>query len=305
MQPRAKRWIKYFKMEWPLHVMLLPPVVLIIIYNYIPMYGTILAFEKYLPSAMFASPWVGFDNFRKLFSMPGFLDVIRNTLAIAGGKIILGIAVPVIVSVMLNELRNVHVKRTVQTIIYMPYFVSWVLMAAIIIRMLSQFGIVNYVLLSLGIIKEPILYLLKPDLFPGLMIATETWKSFGYGTVIYLATLAGINPDLYEAASIDGAGRWRQTWHVTLPGLVPIVALISCLNLSGIFNAGFDQIFNLYNPNVYSTGDIIDTYLYRMAFKSNQISISTAAGLFKSAISFVLIAVSYRVAYKISGYRVI
>lgn len=298
---------KRFKSDWKrnraLHVMLFLPVILTIIYKYVPMFGIIIAFENYKPGmSMLGAKWVGMQNFRVLFMMPGFLDALRNTVTIAVVKIILGIVIPVTFSLMLNDLGHVGVKRCIQTVIYMPHFISWVLMAGIIQRILSPSGLVNQLIVAFG--GEAQVFLAKKELFQPLVYITDVWKEFGYSTIIYLAAICGIDNTLYEAAMVDGAGAWRKLWNVTLPGIVPTIILMTVLSLGNILNAGFDQIFNLYSPIVYKTGDIIDTFVYRMAFNQAQFSISTAAGLFKSIISCLLIVCSYRIAYRTSGYHV-
>lgn len=301
---KKQNCLRTIKKELPYHLMLLVPVIFTIIYKYIPMAGIIIAFEDYTPGlGFFKSPWVGLSNFTTLFTISGFPQVIRNTVVIALGKIILGIIVPVIFSLLLNEMHVMRIKKAIQTIIYMPHFISWVLMAGIFSELLGSDGIVNRMLSSLGS-KEPIIFLANSNIFPYILVGTNVWKEFGYGTIIYLAALSGLNPDLYEAASIDGAGRWKQTLHITLPGIAPTIVLMTILGLSEVLNAGFDQVFNMYSPVVYSTGDIIDTFIYRMGFKSIQLSISTAASLFKSAISCMLIIISYRIAEKATGYKV-
>ncbi|GHT59969.1 protein lplB [Spirochaetia bacterium] len=285
------------------HVMLLLPVLLVFVYRYLPMPGILLAFNSYKPRlGIFGSPWVGLDNFRLLLGMSGFIASIKNTLIIASGKIIMGILVPVCFSLMLNEINQPPLKRVIQTIVYLPHFISWVLLAGIITRILNPYGVVNQFLITMGM--EPHIFLADKKIFPGLMVFLDVWKGFGYGSIVYLAAITGIDPNLYEAASIDGAGRWRQTIHITLPGLAPMIVLMTTLSLGSILDGGFDQIFNLYSPVVLSTGDIIDTFLYRMAFENAQFSISTAAGLFKSAIGCFLIVLSYKLAYKLTGYRV-
>jgi putative aldouronate transport system permease protein len=267
------------------------------------MAGVIMAFENYKPGlGVFKSPWVGFQNFITIFGMSSFTTAIRNTVVIALAKIALGIVVPVIFAILLNEMNSMGYKRTIQTIVYLPHFISWVLLAGIIIRLLSQFGIINRFLSNFGM--GPYIFLADKTKFPYIIVFTDIWKEFGYGSIVYLATITGIDPNLYEAASIDGAGRFRQVLHVTLPGLVPIIILMTALALGRVLDAGFDQIFNLYSPIVYPTGDIIDTFVYRMAFESSQFSISTAAGLFKSAIGCVMVITSYRLAWILSGYRV-
>lgn len=296
-------WYRYLKREWPLHLMLLLPVLIVFVYNYIPMFGIVMAFENYKPAkGIFASKWVGMENFSFLFGLPGFHVAVRNTVFIALAKIVLGIVVPILFSLQLNELLNQKVKKVIQTIIYMPHFISWVLMAGIITKLLSLNGIANQLLGLLGI--DPVVFLSDKKLFPYVIIITDVWKEFGYGTVIYLAAITGISPSLYEAAMIDGAGHWKRLWHVTLPGMLPTIILMSALSMGRILNAGFDQIFNLYSPLVYETGDIIDTFVYRMAFNNAQFSVSAAAGLFKSVISCALIVLSYRMAYKLSGYQI-
>lgn len=292
-----------FRNNMALHVMLLVPVVLTLIYKYIPMAGIVIAFENYRPGMnIFKANWVGLQNFRTLFIMPGFTDALRNTVVIALGKIVLDLVVPIVFSLMLNDLGSTGVKRTVQTIIYMPHFISWVLMAGIIQRLLAPSGLVNQIVVALG--GQSRVFLADKDFFQPLIQITNVWKEFGYGTIVYLAAICGIDSTLYEAAMVAGAGAWKRLWHVTLPGIVPTIILMSVLSLGNILNAGFDQIFNLYSPIVYQTGDIIDTFVYRLAFNQAQFSISTAAGLFKSLIGFVLITLSYRIAYRTSGYHV-
>lgn len=292
-----------WKQNWPLHIMLLIPVALTLLYKYVPMLGIVIAFKNYKPGMdIFAAKNVGLQNFRILFMMPGFLDALRNTITIAVVKTILGIIVPVTFSLMLNDLKNITIKRSIQTVIYMPHFISWVLMAGIIQRLLSPTGLVNQLISMFG--GEPQVFLAQKNLFQPLIYVTNTWKEFGYDTIVYLAAICSIDHSLYEAAMVDGAGAWRKLWHITLPGIIPTIVLMTVLALGNILNAGFDQIFNLYSPIVYKTGDIIDTFVYRMAFNQMQFSISTAAGLFKSAVSCLLIVSSYHIAYHISGYRV-
>jgi putative aldouronate transport system permease protein len=288
-----------------LQVMLLPAVVLIFIYSYVPMFGLLMAFQDYLPVlGVFRSPWVGLRNFKTLFSMLEFIRALRNTVFIAGCKIVLGIIIPVVFALLLNEVRNRRVQRGIQTLIYLPHFISWILMAGILRDMLSpSTGIINAALVKLG--SAPVFFLGSNASFPWVVIVSDIWKEFGYGTIIYLAALTGIDPTLYEVAYVDGANRWKQLVHITLPGITPIIVLMTTLSMGSIFNAGFDQIFNLYAPVVYETGDILDTMLYRMGLVNMRFSISTAAGMMKSVVSMVLILVSYRIAYKTTGYRVL
>ena len=290
------------KRQWPYHAMLLPGVLATIVFSYVPLYGLIIAFQKYNVALGFQSKWVGLDNFRFLFTQPNFVRTIWNTLYITVFKIVGNIAVPVLFALLLNEVRNEKVKKAFQTLVYLPHFLSWVILAGLFSDILASGGVVNQLLAACGL--APVRFLSSPAVFPWTMVVTDIWKSFGFGTVIYLAALSGIDPNLYEAAMVDGATRWQQTTRITVPLLIPTVVLMTVLSLGGILNAGFDQIYNLYAPVVYSSGDIIDTYVYRLGIEQAQYSVGTAVGLFKSLISAVLICLSYWIADRVAGYRV-
>ncbi|NIK80287.1 putative aldouronate transport system permease protein [Paenibacillus castaneae] len=291
--------------DLPLYFMLLPAVVLVAIFSYGSMAGVIIAFQKFVPAkGLFGDQqWVGFQNFVTLFSVPNIGLVIRNTVIIALFKMIAGVIVPVVFALLLNEVRSMLTKRIFQTVVYLPHFLSWVILSGVLINLLSPSeGIVNIFLSKLGM--EQIFFLGDPDVFPATMVVSDIWKAFGFGSVIYLAALTSIDPSLYEAAVIDGANRWRQTWHITLPGISSIIVLMSVLGLANILNGGFDQIYNMYSPVVYSTGDILDTFVFRLGIEQAQYSLSTAAGLFKSGVSLIFIVGSYYLADKFTGYRV-
>jgi putative aldouronate transport system permease protein len=290
--------------EIPLHIMLLPGVILTLIFSYIPIAGIVIAFQKFVPAkGIFDSKWIGLENFRYMLELPNFSSVLWNTVFIAVMKIIANLIVPIIFALLLNEVISSAFKRTIQTIIYFPYFLSWVILGGILIDILSPSnGIVNQALGVFGV--EPIFFLGNENWFPFTLIASDTWKDFGYSTIIYLAALTAIDQNLYEAALMDGANRWKQTLHVTLPGILPIVTLMVVLSLGNVLNAGFDQVFNLYNPMVYSTGDIIDTLVYRIGLVDAQYGLATAVGLFKSVIALVLIALSNFLANRYAGYRI-
>ena len=271
---------------------------------HIPLGGLIIAFQKFYPAkGLFgAQQWLGLGNFEYIFSMPNTLNVLRNTVVIAVSKILLSLLIPITVALLLNEISSSLFKRTVQTIIYFPHFLSWIVFATILTDILSPSdGIVNKALNAFGI--ESIYFLGDNQYFQGTIIMTDIWKSFGYGTVVYMASITGIDPTLYEAASIDGANRWQQTLHVTLPGMKMIIVLMMVLSLGNVLNAGFDQVYNLYSPIVYETGDIIDTMVYRLGLQSAQYGPATAVGLFKSVISLILISASYGIAYKCFNYQ--
>jgi len=293
-----------FSQEIPLYVMLAPAVVLVLVYAYAPMVGIVMAFQRVLPGrGIFGSPWVGLDNFLFVMRMPNTLQVLWNTVRIAGLKAVAGVIVPVTAALMLNNVTSQTFKRTVQTVIYLPHFLSWVILAGIFVDILSPSeGVVNQVLGLVGI--PPIFFLGDDKIFPWTMVGTDVWKSFGFGAIIYLAALTDIDPTLYEAAVVDGASRRQQTWHITLPGISGTIIMLSTLSLGNILNAGFDQIFNLYSPLVYRTGDIIDTLVYRIGIVNYQYGVATAVGLFKSVVSLLLIGIAYKLAAKWADYRI-
>lgn len=293
---------KRIKREWQMHVMLLPGIVLTFIFAYIPLYGLIIAFEKYNPGMGFSSPWVGLQNFVYLFAQPNFIRTIWNSLYIAIFKILGGIVISVLFALLLNEIGNRVLKRVFQTLIYIPNFLSWVIMAGVMMDLLSSDGLINRGLSSLGL--HAVNFLGNPQVFPWTMIVSDIWKGFGFGTVVYLAALTGIDPELYDAARVDGAKRIKQVRYITLPLLAPTIVLMLVLSLGGVMNAGFDQIYNLYSPVVYETGDIIDTYVYRLGIAQAQYSVGAAIGMFKSVISCILVGASYYLADKLAHYRI-
>lgn len=299
------KFSRRFKRELPLHLMILPSIILLIVFSYIPMAGIVIAFQKFNPAkGLFGdNPFVGLENFKYIFSIPSIGQVFTNTLFIAVAKIILGTIISIIVALLLNECRRLLFKRSVQTIIYFPYFISWIVLAGILTDILSPTdGVVNKIITALG--GDPIYFLGDNKFFQGTLIFTDVWRNFGYNSVVYLAAITGIDMALYEAASIDGANRWKQTLHVTLPGMSTIVILMIILNMGNLLNAGFDQVFNLYSPGVYESGDIIDTMVYRMGIEQAKFAPSTAVGLLKSAVSLILISASYLIAYKKFDYKI-
>lgn len=294
-----------FRNNLPLHLMMLPAVIISIIFCYVPMYGIVIAFQKFIPAkGLFGNQtWVGWKNFEVVFSNARIWQIVSNTVVISVGRILLGNLVAIVFALLLNEVRSKVFKKSVQTVVYFPYFLSWALFAGILINILSpNAGIVNNVIKMLGC--KPLYFLGDPKLFKGTIIVTAVLKSFGYDTIIYLATISGIDPTLYEAAKVDGAGRMRQTWHITLSGMRYIIVLLLVLNIGNILNGGFDQVYNLLNNNVLEAGDILDTYVYRTGVINHQYGISTAVGLIKSVVSLILTGGSYYFAYKVMGYRI-
>ena len=282
------------------HLMLLPGMIVLALFVFVPLVGSLMAFQNYkIGLGLFRSEWVGLENYRIIFTFPDSVQVFWNTLVIAFGKLVLNAIIPVAFSILLNELGGQSFQRAFQTVVVLPHFLSWVVLATVVTNMFSLDGPINSFLGLFGI--EGIQFLADNSWFRTVIIGTDVWKEFGYNSVIYLAALLSIDPGLYEAASIDGASRFKQIMHITLPSLMPTVVLMVALSLGNILNAGFDQVFNLYNPIVYETGDIIDTYVYRIGMVERQYSIGAAVGLFKSIISFVLILGSNKVAKKLTG----
>lgn len=291
------------KIQRTYHLMLLPGVILMLVFSYFPMYGILMAFQKYMPSlGISGSQWVGWANFSYLFKLPTISQLFSNTLILACANVLLDIIVPIIVAIMINEVSHPLYKRTVQTIVYLPHFLSWVMLGVVFKQMFAEHGMFNNLLASLGLGRLPIMS--DPTLFRAMLIITNSWQNFGWGTIIFLASIVGIDPALYESAVIDGASRFRRIWHITLPAMASVIVLKATLSLGNVLNANFDQVFNLYNVLVYESADIIDTYVYRMGLVQSQFSIATAVGLLKSCISTVLIIASYLMAKKFANYNI-
>ncbi len=295
---------QYMKRAWPLYVMIAPGLVFVLLFRYYPMYGIVIAFQDYsLAKGFLNSPWVGWENFERLFSFAEFGRFLGNTVLIAVAKIVADQIGAVILALLLNEARIILFRRTIQTLIYLPHFLSWIVLGGILLDILAPFGILNQAIVNLG--GERQLFLGSNSWFRGTVILSGFWKNVGFSTIVYLAALTAINPTLHEAAAIDGAGRFRRIWHITLPGIRPTIVLLAALSLGDVLQAGFEQILTLYSPAVYRTGDIIDTYVYRHGIVSAQYSLAGAVGLFKSFIGFFLIVSSYYLADRYAGYRIL
>lgn len=283
--------------------MCVPGVLWMIFFNIVPMFGIVMAFQKFNPSkGLFGSPWVGLKNFQYLFMMSDSTRVIANTLLIATSKVVLNLIIPLIFALMLNEVRSLGYKKAIQTAVYLPHFLSWIILSSVVLNLFSLNGVVNKVLGVLNV--EPVIWFGESAYFRQLVVFTDVWKEFGFNAVIFMAALASVDPTYYEAAAIDGCSKWRSIFKITLPCIASTVVVVGVLGLSNVLNAGFDQVYNLYNPMVYATGDILDTWVYRMGLVNLQFSLATTAGLLKSVVSFVLIVTSYALAYKLADYRV-
>ncbi len=280
-------------------LLVLPGVLFFLLFNYLPMLGLVIAFKDFrLVDGIMGSGWSGLDNFRRLFGGADFPLALRNTVTISLLRLCFGFFAPIALALMLNEIRLSWYKRTIQTVTYIPYFLSWVILGGIFLIMFAQNGPVNQLAMIVGI--EPIQFLTDDFWFIVLIIATGIWQAAGYGAVIYLAALSGVSPDLYEAAVVDGAGRWKQTWHITIPGLIPTIVTLFILNLGHVLNAGFDQIYNMYNPMVFDAADIIDTYVLRRIVLMD-FGLATGAGLFKSVVGLMMVVLANSLARRVSG----
>ena len=300
---QQSRFIRHMSRHWQKHVMMLPVLGILLLFNYVPMVGIAVAFEDYLPSeGFFGSPWAGLEWFKYMFTMSSFTSVIWNTLFISLLKIVTLETASVIFALMLNELRLQRARSVIQGAAIFPNFLSWVVCAGILKDVVAQEGILNQLIGALT--GRNISFLTDPGWFRVLLVASNIWKDAGYNAVIIIAALAGLDPALYEAATIDGAGRFQKMRHITLPGISQIVAMLTILALGGVMNGGFDQIFNLYNATVRSSSEIIDTYVYRKGINSGMYSLGTAVGLFKSAVGTALLIASHKAAMKYAGYRI-
>lgn len=275
-----------------LYLFILPGVIWFLIFCYQPMYGVLIAFKEYdIAKGVFASKWIGFKYFTDFLTDSNFKNIMVNTLGISLLKLIFGFPAPIILALLLNEVKNTAFKRVAQTISYLPFFVSWVVVAGIWYELLSidDGSVVNTVLMNIGIIKEPVFWFGDQRYFWGLIVISDVWKGVGFGTIIYLASISGINTELYEAAIIDGADRFKQALHITLPSIRPTIILLFILSIGGLMNAGFDQVYVMGNPMVADKSEIIDTYVMKTGVFGGHYEIATAIGLFKSVLSMVLL----------------
>ena len=292
---------RYFRLSY--NIMILPSVIFLCIFSIWPIIGSSIAFQRFIGGrGFFGSPWVGLENFRLLFDLPVARQVIWNTVIISLLKGLAHFPVQIGFALALNELRNVGLKRVIQTSVNMPHFISWVIVGEIVRSMLMRDGIVNGMLGSIGF--KPVDFMSNAEIFRFIIVGSDLWKSFGFSSIIYIAALSRINPNLYEACRIDGGRKWHEIRHVSLPGIKSVIVLFLALGIGNILNTGFDQIYNLYNPLVYRTVDVLDTFVYRAGILRAQYSFATAVGLFKSVISFSLVTAAYAYSYKYANYRI-
>jgi len=291
------------KKEIPFHLMILPALVLLIIYSYLPMAGIVMAFQDFRPILSFEnSLFVGLDNFRFVFQLPGFHRAFRNTLLIASLRIVTGIGFPLLLALLINEVRKKWFARSIQTAVFLPFFLSWAVLGGIVREMFSLTGPVNQIIEALG--GDRVMFMALNNWFRFILVSTHVWQSMGINLIIFLAAITNIDLSQYEAAETDGCNKLKQVWHITLPGMLPIIILVSTLAIGQLLNAGFEQVLILYSPIVYEGGDILDTLVYRMGLVQRQFSSAAAIGLFRSVISLILVGIAYWSAYKFSDYRI-
>jgi len=302
---RTKRRFESFRGYWKyryLTLMFVPAAVYYVIFHYVPIYGVLIAFKNYKFSlGILGSPWVGLEHFRDLFALGSFWQVFRNTLLISFYKLVFGFPAPIVFAILLNEIRLSFFKKAVQTISYFPHFLSWVVLGGLAIQFLSpSIGPVNIALQALGF--KPIFFLGSAEWFRSVLVATDIWKELGWGTIVYLAAITGVNPELHEAATVDGANRYHRIRYITLPAMAPVITIMLIFAVGRLVNDDFDQVFNLYNPAVMEVGDVLSTYTYRIGLVDMQYSFSTAVGLFKNIIAFTLVLIANAAAKKYNEY---
>ncbi len=279
-----------FLKERQIWILAIPVIVWVVVFAYYPMYGLLMSFVHYLPGlSIFESEWAGLFYFKQFFNSPDFGLVLRNTLVISGLNLLVGFPAPIILALMLNEVANRRFKKFVQTVSYLPYFISWVVAASLIFTFLSSDGILTQFFVRIGVLEKPISLLSEGKYFWIIITLANVWKSVGWSSIIYLSAMTGISSQLYEAAEVDGCGRWKQTWHVTLPGIRPTIVLLLILSIGNILNAGFEQQLLIGTPQTREYWDVIDTYAYRYGIQMGRYSYATAVGLFKSTIGLSLV----------------
>ncbi len=292
------RWIRLLWKYKFRYLLILPGLLYILVFKYGSLYGILIAFQDFSPfRGVQGSEWVGLKWFRAFWESPDFWKVLRNTFVISFMKIAFGMTPDIVVALLLNEVRRMWFKRVIQTLTYMPHFLSWIIIYGIVLAFLSPTnGLLNFGLKELGF--EPVRFLTSNDWFRWILVGSDIWKDIGWGAIIYLAALTAIDPQQYEAAVMDGASRWRQTWHITLPGIRSVIVLLLILKLGNVLDAGFTQVYAMYNPLVYDTVDIIDTWVYRKGIVENNFSLATAVGLFKSVVGMLFVLTANRLAKK-------
>lgn len=297
----AKKRKNYFLRNWQIYSMILPGVLFFAIFKYVPLAGSIIAFQNYnVFQGILGSPFVGWEHFQKLFTYPELIQVLKNTLIINIYQLLFEFPAPIILALLLNEVRKMMFKRVVQSILYLPHFLSWVIVGGLVMNLLSpNGGLLNE--LMAPIFGSNVFYIQEPQYFRTILVSSGVWKEMGWGTIVYLAAMTGINPDLYESAEVDGAGKFRQVFSVTIPSILPTIMVLLLLRIGNIMDLGFEQVYSLLNPLVRETGEVIDTYVYRIGLQNAQFSYTTAIGLFKSVVGFVMLVGANYLSRRLTG----
>lgn len=304
-KPAHDFW-SYFKRNYDMYLLLIPGLVFILIFHYLPLYGITIAFKDF---SMFAgktpldavvhSPWVGLKHFESIFARKEFYQVLSNTIIISVYKLVFLFPLPIIMAILLNELRIASYKKVLQTVLYLPHFISWAVVSGLFVSILGSTGIVNTILEQ--IIGHKIMFLMDKSVFRSVLVATDGWKEVGWSSILYLAAIVGIDQETYEAATIDGANKFKKIWYITIPGLLPTIIMMLVLKVGKILDAGFEQIFIMYNPTVYEVSDIIGTYVYRIGLGQMNFSLGTAVGLFNAVVGFILTMTTNKLSRKFAG----
>ena len=302
--PAPKRrpggWKRSLRRDWPLYTLAIAPLIFLAIFRYLPMLGNVIAFRRFRPGgSIFGDEWVGMLYVDMFINDPAFWNVFANTAIIGGMTLVVCFPLPIVLALMLNEVRRTHFKRIVQSISYLPHFLSVVIVVGMVYQLLSLQGTVNQIAEAFG--GDAVSFLQRPEWFRFIYVASEAWQTVGWGTILYLAALTAVDDGLYEASRIDGANRWQQTWHVTIPGIRPTMVTLLILNIGNFLNVGFEKVLLLYNPMTYSTGDVISTYLYRVGLVSNNLSYAAAIGLFQAIIGFVMVMSANYISKRLVG----
>jgi putative aldouronate transport system permease protein len=299
---KRKRVLRKLASQKYLQAMALLGVLWMFVFNYIPMYGLIIAFKEYsIIKTISEAPWVGLMQFKEFLQDEYFWIILKNTLGISLIKLFIGFPLPIIFALMLNELTSMKLKKAVQTISYLPHFISWVVLGGILTTWLADIGIINDILMGMGLIDERVNFLAEPDNFWAIVILSDIWKELGWSAIIYLAAIAGVSTELYESATIDGANRFQKMWHITLPSIRPTITILFILAVSGVLNSNFDQILILRNALNESASSVIDIYVYQLGIQNARYSYATAVGLLKAIIAFILLLSANKIAKKING----
>lgn len=298
---RKKSILSNFNENKTLYLLSLPGILYFVLFKYIPLFGSVMAFQDYnIFAGIWHSAWVGFDHFHRMFEYPEFTRILNNTIFIGFYSLVLAFPIPIVLALLMNELRGVLFKRYIQTAVYVPHFLSWIVIGGIVIELLSpNNGIVNRILESMG--KDPIYFMGEESYIRTIIVGSGIWRNAGWGTIIYLAAISGVNPDLYEAAEIDGASRWRKAYSITIPGILPSIVVLFLLQIGTFLDLGFENVFVFLNPLNAIKGDILDTYIYRVGLVQGQYAYTTAIGLFKSVVGLLLIVGANTLSKKTTG----